>query len=134
MPGDNFKTPFIRLSPFLFFGRLISIVVFTFILCAGWAVLSYVKNGVAPKKNSLHPAAKPPAPTSNISTTVTANALATSSDSQTPSKQPRLVYCYSADKEYYHTLKHLSNQLTRVALGEEAAKERGLKPCSCISE
>ncbi len=132
MPGVNINPPLKRMHPFLFFGRLISIVVFTFILCAGWVVLSYVKNGVVPKKSATYPAVNQPPTTSNSKTPVTANALATAPDTQPVSKQPRLVYSSSVDKEYYHALKHLSNQLTRVALSEDAAKERGLKPCHCI--
>ena len=134
MPGVNFKTPLKRSTPFLLFSRFLSIVVFTAILCAGWAVLSYVKNGVAPKKTPLIPSANQSAPTSNITTPVKANALAVSAEPKPSSKQPRLVYSSSTDKEYYHALKHLSNQLTRIALSEDAAKERGLKPCSCITE
>jgi hypothetical protein len=134
MPGVIFKTPFKRLSPFLFFGRLISILIFTFILCAGWVVLSYVKNGVVPRKTALSSTVNPPETPSSSSLPVRANALAATADSQAAAKQPRLVYSSSEDKVYYHSLKHLSNYLTRVALSEDAAQERGLKPCSCISE
>lgn len=134
MPSVNFKPPLKRFTPFLLFGRFISIIVFTFILCAGWAALSYVKNGVVPKKTALSSAAKPPATAATINAPVTANGLATSPDTQLQSRQPRLVYSCSTDKEYYHALKHLANQRTRIALSEDAAKERGLKPCSCITD
>jgi hypothetical protein len=134
MPGVNFTPSLKRMNPFLLFGRLISIIVFTFILCAGWAVLSYVKNGVVPKKTSTYPAVNQPTNPSTYQAPVTAHALATSANTQTPLKQPRLVYSCSVDKEYYHALKHVSNQQTRIALSEDAAKERGLKPCICITE
>jgi hypothetical protein len=45
----------------------------------------------------------------------------------------KLVYSCDNDRKYYHTSNHLPTRSARVALSEDAAIKRSLKPCPvCI--
>lgn len=133
MPGVIYQASTRQVQPFLVFGRLLSIIFFTAILCFGWAVLSYVKNGTMVKKSPLNASPKQNV-IGNSDSSAKGSAMGISGTSMPTDKSSRLVYSSSSDKVYFHSIKHLSEQSSRIALSEEAAKARGLKPCPCIIE
>ncbi|MEW6131482.1 MAG: hypothetical protein AB1757_30920 [Acidobacteriota bacterium] len=133
MPSVIYQVPTRQVQPFLIFGRLLSVIFFTAILCLGWAILSYVKNGTFIRKNSLNTGTKQNFIVNNDASTKV-NAMATGGATKTSVKPARLVYASVSDKKFFHSIKHLTEQNSRIALSEEAAKARGLKPCSCIIE
>jgi hypothetical protein len=112
----------------------VSLVVFTFLLAAGWVGLSYLKSDMASRSARAEQLEKPVKPASMAVTATPIDRKA--SPEVVPLAAPvRLVYSCKADKEYYHTSTHLSNKCDKTALSEQSALQRGLKPCSvCMPE
>jgi hypothetical protein len=121
-------------TPLLLLTKVVSLIVFTFLLAAGWVGLSYLKSDMASRSARASQLEKPARPANTP-------ASATPVD-QKPSPEVirlatpvRLVYSCKTDKDHYHTSTHLSNKCERSALSEQSALQRGLKPCSiCIPE
>ncbi|HXG64142.1 MAG TPA: hypothetical protein VNO70_03485 [Blastocatellia bacterium] len=71
---------------------------------------------------------------------MSASTAARTNEAATPEVKPltapvRLVYSCAGDNRHYHTAGHLPARGERSALSEEAALQRGLKPCPlCISK
>lgn len=96
------------------FRRSVSSITFIILLAAGWVGLSYVRTIMAQKVDSpMQRDLKVSGAPSAIS----------------DSTQQVLVYAASNDTQYYHTAAHLPSHSERSALSEQAARERGLKPC-----
>jgi hypothetical protein len=125
------RSPLRSSHPLFFINKLVSLAAFVVLLGAGWVAVSYLKTDLlnrwpggavdAPSKTSAGAAVRldgaAPAETRRLTTPV------------------RLVYSCSGDNEYYHTSTHLPSRRERTALGEEAALQRGLKPCPvCLNK
>jgi len=114
--------------------KVVSLIVFTFLLAAGWVGLSYLKSDMATRSARAEQLEKPPRPASTA-VTVTPVDKKASPEVMALATPVRLVYSCKADKEHYHTSTHLSNKCERSALSEQSALQRGLKPCSvCMPE
>jgi hypothetical protein len=109
------------------------LIVFVFLLAAGWVGLSYLKSDRASRSTAGAQLEKP-APASTMA--VTAIGIQKASADATPLAVPvHLVYSCKADKDHYHTSAHLPSKCERSALSEQSALQRGLKPCPvCLPE
>ena len=120
-------------TPLLLLTKVVSLIVFTFLLAAGWVGLSYLKSDMASRSARAAQLEKPakPASTAVTATPIDKNASPEVMALPTP---VRLVYSCKADREFYHTSTHVS-KCERSALSEQSALQRGLKPCSvCMPE
>ena len=130
--SDLQATSIKRFQPLLFAGRFVSFLLFGFLLCAGWIALSYCKNNLFFADRNLITPATTQSSTNLPSRTVTSQTVTENKLSDSTS---RLVYLLPSDKQYFHSLKHVPAKVERVAVSENAAIERGLKPCPlCISQ
>lgn len=125
--SDLQATSMKRFQPLLFAGRFVSFLLFGFLLCAGWIALSYCKNNLFfADRNLITPATTQSSTTNLPSRTVSSQAA---TENKPSDSSLRLIYLLPSDKRYFHSLKHLPTNMERVALSENAAIERGLKPC-----
>jgi hypothetical protein len=125
-------TSFKRFQLLVFASRFVSFALFGCLLCAGWIALSYFKNSVPTQRNLIIPA------TNQTTSANPANKKAESqviTEVKSSSGVSQLIYLLPSDKEHFHTLKHLPATAERIVLSEDAAIERGLKPCPlCFSK
>ena len=123
-----------RSHPLLLLTRLVSLIVFLFMLAAGWVALSYLKHDLSTRsaaKDRLDQA-PPASPHLTAPTAIDEAALA---DVARLSAPVHLVYSCKSDKEHYHTSAHLPGRCEATALSEQSALQRGLKPCKiCMPE
>lgn len=116
--------------PLLLINKLVSLSAFIVLLGAGWITISYLKAEWANSPQAASTDKKIPASTSAVR----------SNEAVTPEVKPlttpvRLVYSCVGDDQHYHTAGHLPTRRERSALSEDAALQRGLKPCPvCISK
>jgi hypothetical protein len=131
--SDLHATSIKRFQPLLFAGRFVSFLLFGFLLCAGWIALSYCKNTLFfADRNLITPATTQSSTTNLPSRTVSSQ---TATENKLTDSTSRLIYLLPSDKQYFHSLKHLPANVERLALSENAAIERGLKPCPvCIAQ
>ena len=127
------RSPSRSTGPLNLLNKLVSIAAFTLFLGIGWVALCYLKTEVI-----NHGTGTPQAAT--VASTATSTAEATRAEPEkieakklaTPVK---LVYSCASDHDYFHTSAHLPKECERSVTGEEAALQRGLKPCpACMKE
>ncbi|MBI3651934.1 MAG: hypothetical protein HY231_13015 [Acidobacteria bacterium] len=129
MPSLQARTPMHGFRPLLLVSRALSFSLITFLLCAGWVGVCYLKSSrdnrsnVSNFKSTANASATTPNPVS-----MNVNQLA-AAPAEAEKPEAKLVFFCSADKEQYHLAKHLTAHCARTALSESAAVERGLKPC-----
>lgn len=133
MPSLQARGPLRSTHPLLLLTKLVYLIVFVFLLAAGWVGLSYLKSDRASRSTAGTQLEKP-APASTMA--VTAIGIQKASADATPLTIPvHLVYSCKADKDHYHTSAHLPSKCERSALSEQSALQRGLKPCPvCLPE
>jgi hypothetical protein len=126
------RRPLRRKPLLLLINKLASLTFFVVLLAAGWMVVSYLRAERAARWNiSVDQQNRLPANTPNATIVRLASA-----DQTDEGKQPvqKLIYSCSSDREYYHASTHqLALRCERIAQTQEAALQRGLKPCpKCI--
>ena len=133
MPSLQARSPLRSAHPLLLLTKLVYLVVFVFLLAAGWVGVSYLKSDRISRST---PGAQPEKARPASTMAVTAVGIQKASADSTPLSVPvHLVYSCKADKEHYHTSAHLSGKCERSALSEQSALQRGLKPCPiCLPE
>ncbi|MGH9763063.1 MAG: hypothetical protein ACREDR_41565 [Blastocatellia bacterium] len=97
-------------------GRIVSLFLFVALFVAGLIGLSYVRSVIASRSQKA-----------NVSTMDLRPVVISSPPYAT--SQFKLVYSTEGDAKYYHTAAHSPSRSSRSALSEQAARERGLKPC-----
>jgi hypothetical protein len=113
--------------------KVVSLIVFTFLLAAGWVGVSYLKSDMASRSSNGDHIEKAAAPTKNAAVTAAFVEKKAPADTVRLSSPVHLVYSCKADKRNYHTSAHLPDNCERSALSEQSALQRGLKPCtSCL--
>ena len=132
MPSLHARSPLRSAHPLLLLTKLVYLIVFAFLLAAGWVGVSYLKSDRSSRSTAGSQLEKP-APASMA---VTAIGIQKASADTTPLSVPvHLVYSCKADKDNYHTSAHLPSKCERSALSEQSALQRGLKPCPiCMPE
>ena len=133
MPSLQAQSTLRSTQPLLLLTKLVYLIVFVFLLAAGWVGVSYLKSDRASRSAGGSQLEKS-APATTMA--VTAIGVQKASADATPLTVPvHLVYSCKADKEHYHTSAHLPSKCERTALSEQSALQRGLKPCSiCMPE
>ena len=133
MPSLQARGPLRSTHPLLLLTKLVYLIVFVFLLAAGWVGLSYLKSDRA-SRSTTGAQLEQPQPASTMA--VTAIGIQKASADATPLTVPvHLVYSCKADKDHYHTSAHLPSKCERSALSEQSALQRGLKPCPvCLPE
>lgn len=109
--------------------KIATLLFFIVLLTAGWIAVSYFRAGISHNQRSTTAS-----PRARIVTASTSSLIQKKDGaSKLPDKPNLLVYSVERDLLYYHTLTHLPNDSGRVAIGDEVARRRGLKPCPvCI--
>ena len=132
MPSLHARSPLRSTHPLLLLTKLVYLIVFAFLLAAGWVGVSYLKSDRSSRSTAGTQLEKPAPP----SMAVTAIGIQKASADTTPLSVPvHLVYSCKADKDHYHTSAHLPSKCERSALSEQSALQRGLKPCPiCMPE
>ncbi|MEW6212470.1 MAG: hypothetical protein AB1631_29360 [Acidobacteriota bacterium] len=110
------RTPLRNTHPLLIINKFLSLTVFFALLIAGWVGLSYLKTEMSGPRAVDRPLAAPPAETRKPEVRKLSNPV-------------KLVYSCDKDRKHYHASNHLPPSCERVALSEEAALKRSLKPC-----
>ena len=133
MPSLQARSPLRSTHPLLLFTKLVYLIVFVFLLAAGWVGLSYLKSN-RDSRSTAGAHLEKAAPASTMA--VTTIGVQKASADATPLAAPvHLVYSCKADKDHYHTSAHLPSKCERSALSEQSALQRGLKPCPvCMPE
>ena len=133
MPSLQARSSLRSTHPLLLLTKLVYLIVFVFLLAAGWVGVSYLKSDRASRSAGGAQLEKA-APASTMS--VTALGMQKASADATPLTIPvHLVYSCKSDKDHYHTSAHLPSKCERSALSEQSALQRGLKPCPvCMPE
>jgi hypothetical protein len=118
------RNPLRSAHPLIVVNKILSLTAFMVLLGAGWIAVCYLKNEIN------HYVYGPPHETPSRSAALhVGEAAVTPKTSAVP-----LVYSCVGDKENYHTLAHMPDRCERKALSEQAALQRGLKPCQlCLS-
>lgn len=111
------RTPLRNTHPLLIINKFLSLTVFFALLIAGWVGLSYLKTEMSSPRNIDRPLAASPAETK------------AKPEVRKLSSPVKLVYSCDKDRKHYHASSHLPQSCERVALSEEAALKRSLKPC-----
>ncbi len=123
------RSPSRSIGPLNLLNKLISITAFTLFLGIGWVALCYLKTEVINRGTGTPQAstvASPVEATRAEPEKIEAKKLAT---------PVKLVYSCATDHDYFHTSAHLPKECDRSVTGEEAALQRGLKPCpTCMKE
>ncbi|HEY7543593.1 MAG TPA: hypothetical protein VID27_01865 [Blastocatellia bacterium] len=115
------RTPLRNTNPLLIINKFLSFTIFFALLVAGWLGLSYLKAEMSdPGKMTDRSIAAPPAEARDKTKSPEVRRLST---------PVKLVYSCDKDRRYYHTSNHLPQHCEGVALSEEAALKRSLKPC-----
>jgi hypothetical protein len=114
--------------PLFFLSKLASLSAFVILMCIGWIGFSYLKSDLASRSAGGAPQVQASPGHAVESTAVRLSSAAV--ETKAPANPVRLVYSCKSDKEHYHTSTHLPAGCEPSALGEEAALQRGLKPCS----
>jgi hypothetical protein len=118
------RSPLRSAHPLLLANKIVSLSAFIVLLGAGWVALSYLKSdGFDRWRSGASEIAVDPKNAQNVA------ADATLPEIKQQAAPMRLVYSCAADKEHYHAPTHLPARCERIALGEEAAIQRGLKRC-----
>ncbi len=126
------KGPLRSDHPLFLVNKLISLSAFALLLCAGWIAMCYLKAELAGRHGASPSNVGAPALSSAPASRAAVNDSPQVKQLTTPI---RLVYSCAGDREYYHSSTHLPPRCERTALGEEAALQRGLRPCRvCLSE
>ena len=121
LPGGRLVVILIRAASFL---------LLVLVLCAGWLGLSYLKNQGSNRRSLIAPTSvSASATTTKSSPNSQPKVAATTEPARSEPSAPRWVYTSAVDKSFYHNFKHLQANRARTAMSEEAAAERGLKPC-----
>lgn len=127
------RSPLRSAHPLFFINKIISLIAFIVLLGAGWVALCYLKTELTARWRGGSGSGQSVAASTggaNASAASQNNAVSVKADSAA-----RLVYSCAGDDKYYHTATHLPARCERFALGEEAAFQRGLKPCLvCIAK
>lgn len=125
------RTPLRNTHPLLIINKFLSFTIFFALLVAGWLGLSYLKAGMGDTGNVTdRPLAAPPAESRDKA--VRADK---SPEVRRLSIPVKLVYSCDKDRKHYHSSNHLPQHCERVALSEEAALKRSLKPCPvCMAQ
>ena len=133
MPSLQAQSTLRSTQPLLLLTKLVYLIVFIFLLAAGWVGVSYLKSDRASRSAGGSQLEKA-TPASTMA--VTAIGIQKASADATPLTAPvHLVYSCRADKDHYHTSAHLPSKCERSALSEQSALQRGLKPCPvCMPE
>jgi hypothetical protein len=122
------RSPLRSAHPLFLINKLISLTAFVFLLGAGWVAVCYLRSELANRWHGAIDSASPPA-SKNAATTPARADQSNLPEGKRLAGPVRLVYSCAGDAEFYHTSKHLPARAERTALCEEAALERGLKPC-----
>lgn len=124
------RTPLRNTHPLLIINKFLSFTIFFAILVAGWLGLSYLRTEISSPRTSDRTLAAPP-----VENRDKAVRAAKSPEVRRLSVPVKLVYSCGKDRKHYHTSNHLPQPCERVALSEEAALKRSLKPCPvCMAQ
>jgi hypothetical protein len=124
------RSPLRSAHPLFFINKLISLIAFALLLGGGWVAVCYLKAELTDRWRVPGDSQKAPA---SAVTGASAASNPAPAGAQAASAPVRLVYSCAGEDQHYHTSTHLPARCERSALGEEAAFQRGLKPCPvCI--
>ncbi len=113
------RNPLRSAHPLIVINKILSLTAFIVLLGAGWVAVCYLKTEI--NSYMYGPAQAAPYRPGVVQVSEAASA-------HKPSTVP-LVYSCTGDQEHYHTLAHMPDRCERTALSEQAALQRGLKPC-----
>ena len=123
------RSPLRSAHPLFLINKIISLAAFIVLLGAGWIAVCYLKNEVSNRRSVG--ADQQPSVTGVSANDSTGRANQSESvEVKRLAKPVKLVYSCASDHSYYHSSAHLPANCDRSALSEDAAFQRGLKPCS----
>lgn len=113
------RNPLRSAHPLIVINKILSLTAFIILLGAGWVAVCYLKTEIIgymygpPQEAHQRPGVMQVGESAAMPKTPAAP----------------LVYSCTGDAEHYHSLAHMPDRCERTALSEQAALQRGLKPC-----